>query len=261
MPATHRTLEKACAKNPTSILFARVADGYLAQGDVSRALEVCQRGLRYRPSYATGHIVMGRCHLATGRLEEAKQEFHKALQLDADNVAALWHIGQIEFEMGCRREALSTFKKALVLDPFGTELAGRVADLEMGLEAAAPEAPPVDMPAAGPLEGEPARAALELPPGLPPADPAPREALPGLIEEICGRPGTLGSDRAAPAGPHREMPVATFTLAELYAEQGLAGEAIAVLRRLTEQCPEDQRVTSRLDELLADEDAKMVDPE
>ena len=77
------TLEKICAKNPTSILFARLADGLLQQGDVTRAIEVCRQGLRYRPSYVAGHVIMGKCHLAAGRFEEARLEFQKVLQLDA----------------------------------------------------------------------------------------------------------------------------------------------------------------------------------
>ena len=74
MSTSHAKLGKICAKNPTSILFARLADGFLRQGKVKQAVEICRRGLRYRPSYVTGHLVMGNCHLAVGRLEEALME-------------------------------------------------------------------------------------------------------------------------------------------------------------------------------------------
>ncbi|MCZ6635621.1 MAG: hypothetical protein O7G87_19670, partial [bacterium] len=60
MSASLSMLEKICLKNPTSILFARLAEGYLQQGQVKRAFEICRQGLRYRPSYVAGHLVMGK---------------------------------------------------------------------------------------------------------------------------------------------------------------------------------------------------------
>ena len=126
MSVSHAKLGKICAKNPTSILFARLADGFLRQGKVKQAVEICRRGLRYRPSYVTGHLVMGKCHLAVGRLEEARQEFHKVLQLDADNLAALWHLGRIDLEMGWEALARQHFERAYTLDPFNRDLGAKV---------------------------------------------------------------------------------------------------------------------------------------
>ena len=123
-------LAKICAQNPASILFARLADGLLQQGDVARALAVCRTGLRYRPSYVAGHVVMGKCYLAAGQCKEARLEFEKVLQLDADHLVARWHLGHIALQQGRGDLALKHFELARARDPFGPELSEQIGKLK-----------------------------------------------------------------------------------------------------------------------------------
>ena len=123
-------LQKICDQNPTSILFARLADGLLQQGEVARAIEVCHRGLRYRPSYTAGHVVMGKCYQAAGHYEEARLVFQRVLQLDAGHLAAHWYMGKIALQLDRGDLALKYFEQAQARDPFCPELIEQICKLK-----------------------------------------------------------------------------------------------------------------------------------
>jgi tetratricopeptide (TPR) repeat protein len=274
MPASSLSLEKLekiCLKNPTSILFARLAEGFLQQGNVKRAAEICRQGLRYRPSYVAGHVVMGKCHLAFGHFEEARQEFQKVLQLDADHPAALWHLGQIDLQLGWEDLALRHFELALVLDPLNKQLADQIAkltpeisvnekteDLTDNEDPFFEETTSIDEPAL-----DIARDDVAV---LPEEDAistdlnAPRPEL--IVDENLS---SLVSELAQSAPESRDEPpfeavkkqqgacgteaIATVTLAELYAQQGLVEQALATLEQVLLRDPNNVQVQARIDAL------------
>ena len=262
MPASLSKLGKICAKNPTSILFARLAEGFLQKGDVKRALDICRQGLRYRPSYVAGHLVMGKCHLAAGRFEEGRQEFQKVLQLDSDNLAAYWHLGQIDLRMGWEDLALQNFKVAFALDPFNAALAEKIESLQPGWRSgdAAPE----------PVIEDDASVCSDAPPALQDAEEAPEPpapetgasvvakspakepegALASLVEALFERPreNTPGAKGPKPSASATKS-IATVTLAELYANQGQIQQAVTILERVLERESDNDQVKVRLAEL------------
>lgn len=234
-----KKLAKICAQNPASILFARLADGLLQQGDVAQALAVCRTGLRYRPSYVAGQVVMGKCYLAAGLCEEARLAFEKALQLDANHLAARWHLGHIALQQSRGDLALEHFESARARDPFGPELREQICKLkgEPSDEARAEtsEAPPDEADA--PVLVSEAEAS------------PPVSELPPLAEEGIGEHLDALIEPRNPT-PKPDAPlIATATLAELYANQGLIQEAIAVLEQMLVREPDNERVIARLDEL------------
>ncbi|MDA0747055.1 MAG: tetratricopeptide repeat protein [bacterium] len=251
MSASLTKLEKICAKNPTSILFARLADEILQQGDVRRASEVCRQGLRYRPSYVTGHVVMGKCYLAAGRVEEARQEFHKVLQLDADHVAAFWHLGQIDLEMGWDELALRNFERAYVLDPFNEQLAAQVESLQRVAVGASPEVlneeePQAELVVSEEVETEDPVVSVDV---VKEAEQARgTEVLADLVEEL-DTPASEPEDVAEEQTEKPPEPIATSTLAELYAAQGLIRQAVGILERVAKRDPQNEQVKARLVEL------------
>ena len=230
-------LERICSRNPASILFARLADELLRRGNVDRAAEVCSEGLRYRPFYPTGHLVMGRCHMAAGRLEEARRELHDTLELDHDNPSANWLLGRIERKLGFEERALHYFRCALAVDPISRLL---VAEMDADAQAEA-----------GPASG------------LRPGDETESVASDATVEEsrLRAEPEDFSfllrdllDDRShiedPPADADSEIaPIATSTLAELYVVQGLIGEAVAVMTLVCEREPDNRRLGKRLKEL------------
>ena len=280
MPASLEKLERIVSKNPTSILFARLAERFLLLGQVHRAFEICRLGLKYRPSYVAGHIVMGKCHLAAGRLEEARSEFQKVLQLNDDNLAAYRHLGEIDLDLGWPDLARRHFEAALVLDPFNSVLAERVS---ASTSVGAPD-PGLDADGAavkeektgtegvlpnGRSEASPAQAGdPRIPEGCSNAeDGATRGTLSRPQQEIHtdAEPGAKSPVRetesdspsekasagiqdlfAGPRKPAQAGSIATVTLAELYAAQGQIREAVQVLLRVLEKDPDNSDIRARI---------------
>jgi tetratricopeptide (TPR) repeat protein len=65
--------------------FARDASAHLDNRNVQLALDLCLRGTKQFPSYATGHLVLGKCYVELGRTSEALAEFRLALGILPDN--------------------------------------------------------------------------------------------------------------------------------------------------------------------------------
>jgi len=111
-------LSRLYERNPTSTLFARLADVHLALGDVEGAIRVCRKGLRYRPSYVTGHLVLGRAYLTFGDARRAEDEYQKVLRLEPDNPAATRYLASIAEADGDEVRARYLWDRLRVLHPF-----------------------------------------------------------------------------------------------------------------------------------------------
>ena len=230
-------LERMCSRNPASILFARLADELLRRGNVDRAAEICGNGLRYRPFYPTGHLVMGRCHMAAGRLEDARRELHDTLALDHDNPSARWLLGRIERKLGFEERAQHYFRCALTVDPLS-----RLLIAEINADAQAEAGPDSGFRPDDETESVASDATVEE--SRPRAEP---EEFSFLLRDLLDDRGHV-EDR--PADADSEIaPIATPTLAELYVVQGLIDEAVAVMTQVCEHEPDNKRLRKRLKEL------------
>ena len=230
-------LERICSNNPASIQFARLADGMLRSGNLDRATEICREGLRYRPFYPTGHLVMGRCHMAAGRLDEARREFHDTLALDQDNPAACWLLGLVERRLGFEERALQYFRRALAVDPMSRLL---IAEMDAGKRGG-------DEPASGSGNGPGREAFADS--GAAERVSGQREDFSHLLQDLPARRGSAGDPAAISEAGRRTAPIATSTLAELYVAQGLIEEAVAVLKQVREREPDNKTIKKRLKEL------------
>ncbi len=230
-----KKLEKICNENPTSILFARLADGLLRQGEVARAIEVCRRGLRYRPSYSAGHVVMGKCYHAAGHYEEAHLEFQKVLQLDAGHLVARWYMGKIALQLGRDDLALKYFEQAQARDPFSPELIEQIRKLK-GEEEQDNSSESTDTNADS--GGHEVVADSE----------AFAQAL--LEEDVEDDLDALVMSLKRESKPGGKAPIiATTTLAELYVSQGLIQKAIAVFEQVIAREPANEHLIARLEAL------------
>ncbi len=73
------------SENPQSPLFARLADLYLSRQRVSEAVALCENGITLYPSYAGGHIVLGKCYQQLGEFTKARLSYQRALVLSPYN--------------------------------------------------------------------------------------------------------------------------------------------------------------------------------
>jgi tetratricopeptide (TPR) repeat protein len=126
------------AENPRRV-FARLANELRKSGDYDRAIEICRGQIPQQPGYISGHIVLGQSLYDCGRLEEARQTFETALNLDPENLIALRHLGDIARQHGENEVAKGWYRRLLEVDPQNDEV---VALLEaMGTTSATNEPP------------------------------------------------------------------------------------------------------------------------
>ena len=74
--------------DPTSIVFAPIAEYFLLYGMVDEALEICRMGLKGHPSFVSGRVVMAKIHLKRGNWDEAEEELRQALTIMPTNRSA-----------------------------------------------------------------------------------------------------------------------------------------------------------------------------
>ena len=53
-------LEAKLRDNPNSMLFARLADHYVNNDEIEKAIQLCRRGIENHPGYSTGHFVLAK---------------------------------------------------------------------------------------------------------------------------------------------------------------------------------------------------------
>ncbi|HEU5185092.1 MAG TPA: tetratricopeptide repeat protein [Gemmatimonadaceae bacterium] len=127
--ANHALIEdllRQYAENPRRV-FARLANELRKSGDYDRAIEICRGQIPHQPGYISGHIVLGQSLYDCGRLDEARQTFETALNLDPENLIALRHLGDIARQHGENEVAKGWYRRLLEVDPQNDEV---IAQLE-----------------------------------------------------------------------------------------------------------------------------------
>ena len=269
MARLHRKLQAEKA----SRVFARLADQLRLSGHVGDAVELCRKGIKHHPNYASGYIVLGHCYLDLGALDDAGEAFRRVLALDSEHSLALNRLGDILFQQGKLEEASEHYQRALQLDPANSDIQAVVTKLEeqqregSGVEPEPkPEQEPEPVPESQPADELEREMPLvtEVPVfGDQVADP--EESLAELLENEGSSvsPQEIGAqfspeetellrnqaEEDAGKGPPRGM--ATTTLAEIYFQQGLLDKAIDTYQKVVRQRSEDQAARDRLKELKA----------
>lgn len=223
-------------KDPQSRVFAQLADAYRKEGLLEEAIRICRDGLVAHPTYASARVVLARALLEQGALEEAEAEFRRVLELAADNLVALRLLGDICGQQGRPGEARQLYERALRLNPLDRETQDRLAALPG--EAGPPSTASAASPAVplGPEGFEPAEATgpaagHEVSLG----EQGEAEPGEGAGEPEDRSPGTDSPEAWRPAVASQPDPLASKTLAGLYASQGHADVAASIYSQLERQ--------------------------
>ncbi len=195
-------------KSPKSRIFAPLADAYRKNGDVKKAIKICEKGLQRFPEYASARVILGKCYYDNGASERSKSEFERVLELDSENMVALKFLGDIFFAEDDKEKAVRFYRELLAIDPTNNEVKELLAefdgefrpksiDLENdeNIERVTKETEPATMTLAGiyAAQGYFARA-LEIYRGVLKKDPDNREAQ-KMIEQIKARESSTESER------------------------------------------------------------------
>jgi len=109
--------QKLLELDPNSQIFAALAEAFRKKGELEKAFQVCQNGLRIHPNYGPAHIVMAKVNLDRGLYDWAEAELEKARQVDGNNRTVELLLAEIYIYKGDYQPAIKLLKKLATQDP------------------------------------------------------------------------------------------------------------------------------------------------
>ncbi len=82
-------LEDVLKRDPSSKVFAPLADAYRRMGLLDKAFKVVIKGLRIAPDYVSGRLALARIFIDKGMFSEARYELEFVLERSPDNIISL----------------------------------------------------------------------------------------------------------------------------------------------------------------------------
>lgn len=130
LSAEIKHLQERYDRAPESRIFAPLADACRKNGDVEKAIELCEKGLEGYPEYASAHVILGKCFYDKGATERSRAEFERVVEIDPENMVALKFMGDILMSEGDRDGSISYYRRILAIDPTNEEVSGKLKGLE-----------------------------------------------------------------------------------------------------------------------------------
>lgn len=118
--------------DPTSRVFAPLAEAYRRNGNIQRALQICRQGLSHHPDFAGGWYQLGKIFNQRKEIDKALEAFKKTVNLAPENIQAWRALGEIHLLQKNPRSALDAYKRILLINPHDEEAKGEVQSLEDG---------------------------------------------------------------------------------------------------------------------------------
>lgn len=116
--------------DPTSRVFAPLAESYRKAGLFKEAIEIAREGLRIHPTFTGGRVALARALFDQGLFSEVVDELRIVLNDAPDNLVAQRLMAESCLMLGQVSEALSAYKMLLYLNPADQETAQMVRELE-----------------------------------------------------------------------------------------------------------------------------------
>lgn len=122
--------------NPTSRVFATLAELYRKQGMYDEAIGLCIKGLKHHPDYLSGHAVLGLAYFDKGMLREAAGELERVVSANPDHLMATRALGDIMLAEGDNRRATDYFTRVLTLAPDDEDIRKKLESMNAGRDSA-----------------------------------------------------------------------------------------------------------------------------
>ncbi len=117
-------------EDPTSRVFAPLAEAYRKAGMVDEAIEIAQDGVRIHPNYLGGRVALARALFDRQRYPEVIDQLEMPMQNAPDNLAGQRLLAESFLMTGRVAEALTSYKLLLYFAPMDVEAARMVKELE-----------------------------------------------------------------------------------------------------------------------------------
>ncbi len=235
-PLLSKYLE-AFEKDPSSKVFAPLAESYRRLGMIKDAKNILNKGLQFHPKYVPGLITLAHCHYDEGQFLGAFDILKPLISEQYENYTLQRLFAFTCYQLGKKEEALETFKFLLFINPKDTEAADKVAALEKLINPIVKtenkstenlfndensdedQWSQVDFSSVGSLNNSPVQT----------------ETQKSVEDEYF----------------EKNEPVITHTLVNLYLDQKLYGKALEVLERILELAPDDEATKNKYEEVKA----------
>jgi tetratricopeptide (TPR) repeat protein len=122
-------------KDPTSKVFAPLAEAYRRMGLLDEAIDLAKSGVALHPHFASGRVALGKCYAQKGELEKAIEHLKAAVDLSPENLLAHQILAECFVKIKKPADALNEFKMVLFLNPDDDKVAQIVRKLEEALYA------------------------------------------------------------------------------------------------------------------------------
>ena len=129
-PPYFREYLRRYQEDPSSRIFAPLAEAYRRLGHYEEAIEVCREGLKLHPDFHGARVTLAKCYLDKRHFVEGRLELEKVVQGVPENFLAQKLLGEVCEELGDLGAAVHSYKMALLLSPNDVALSEKVFHLE-----------------------------------------------------------------------------------------------------------------------------------
>lgn len=112
-----RALSAVLARDPSSLVYADLAEALRRRGQREEALRVAEFGLGRHPQHADGHDCLARICADLGDHARARTAWERALEIAPEHAGALKGIAFLFFRQGDVHRAADTLEHALAANP------------------------------------------------------------------------------------------------------------------------------------------------
>ncbi|MBU6374448.1 MAG: hypothetical protein KGQ59_00475 [Bdellovibrionales bacterium] len=147
-------------EDPTSRVFAPLAESYRKAGLIKEAVEIAREGLRIHPQFVGGRVALARALFDLKQYEDVILELRQVCRDVPDNLVAQRLVAESALLLGRSEEALEAYKTLLYFSPSDAESAKMVQELETTAYQRAPQSLRKDFSPASQFEAKSAHEVL-----------------------------------------------------------------------------------------------------
>jgi tetratricopeptide (TPR) repeat protein len=122
---------KRYQEDPSSRVFAPLAEAYRKAGLLDEAIEICRDGLRVHPNFIGGRVALARAFFDKRYYADVVKELEPVVIDAPDNLVAQRLLADSYLILGRIAQALNSYKVLLFFTPKDTELAQMVKEIEV----------------------------------------------------------------------------------------------------------------------------------
>jgi tetratricopeptide (TPR) repeat protein len=122
---------KRYQEDPSSRVFAPLAEAYRKAGLFDEAIEICKDGLRIHPHFIGGRVALARAFFDKRFYDEVVKELEPVVMDAPDNLIAQRLLADSYLILGRIAQALTSYKVLLYFTPQDEDLGKMVKEIEM----------------------------------------------------------------------------------------------------------------------------------